>query len=140
DVEATARYAQSARLVERTLRAVRLSGLARPGEGLDGARARVEHFDLVVVRVCDEELVLVEREAERVLKAHIVARAVAVAEVEEVAARERPNLFAGRRERRRLQLRVRLRLCAVRLRVAARLGVERDGADRIRLCVGDVER
>src|SRR5205085_4604651 len=51
DVETSARYGESARLVERTLRAVRLSGLARPCEGLDGSRARVEHFDLVVVRV-----------------------------------------------------------------------------------------
>jgi hypothetical protein len=56
---------------------------------------------------------LVQREAERVLQAHVVALPVAVAELEEVAARERQHLPA---------------------RALA------DGADDVRLAVGDVER
>ena len=49
----------------------------------------------MVVGVGDEEASVAEREAERVLEAHVVALSVAVAEVEEVAARERPNLVGG---------------------------------------------
>src|SRR5918992_1351620 len=89
DVEFSIRMAYAAGFVERWLSAVRLSGFARAEERLDRAFTRVKLFDLVIVRVCDQDFSVQQREAERMLQTHIVARAVLIAKLEEVAARER---------------------------------------------------
>src|SRR5437868_2455106 len=89
DVKFSVGYTQAAGFIKGRLCAVLLSGLASARESSDRARLRVKLFDLVIVSICDKKLAFVSHNPQRVLKAHVVAHAVNVAKIKEVAAHER---------------------------------------------------
>src|SRR5882724_11146397 len=86
DVEFTVCDAETAGFIERRYRSVSLARHACSKKSFHAARFKIEFLDLVIVGIGDQYFAINCKHAQRMLQTHVIARAVDVTEVKQVAA------------------------------------------------------
>src|SRR5687768_7124220 len=64
---------------------------AAAGDRRHFPRSRIQHFDLVIIGVCDDDPAIVDGHTKRMLQPGRVACAISVAELEEIASSQRAD-------------------------------------------------